>query len=58
MKMLNPKSNNDDDKIMAVLEYYLSLHEAREIFSMIVKDYYSVEEVQQRLQEFREGEEE
>lgn len=42
-------------KLMKTLEFFLSLHEADEIFNMILNDNVKVEELEQRLQQFRDG---
>lgn len=50
-------TNLEQDKIIAILEFYLSLHEADEIYNLIFNDDFTVEEVKQRLDEIREGDE-
>ena len=42
--------DNTDDKLMAVLEYFLSLHEADEIFNMINDPQFDVADVVERLE--------
>ena len=42
--------DNTDDKLMAVLEYFLSLHEADEIFNMINDPQFEVADVVERLE--------
>ena len=42
--------DNTDDKLMAVLEYFLSLHEADEIFNMINDPQFEVDDVIERLE--------
>ena len=42
--------DNTDDKLMAVLEYFLSLHEADEIFNMINDPQFEVADVIERLE--------
>lgn len=44
--------DDTDDKLMAVLEHYLSLHEADEIFDMINSNVFSVEDVINKIDEF------
>ena len=41
--------DNTDEKLMAVLEYFLSLHEADEIFNMINDPQFEVDDVIERL---------
>ena len=41
--------DNTDEKLMAVLEYFLSLHEADEIFNMINDPQFEVADVIERL---------
>lgn len=50
-------TNLEQDKIVAILEFYLSLHEADEIYNLIFNEDFTVEEVKQRLNEIREGDE-
>lgn len=47
---------NHEEKLIKVLEFYLSLHEADEIFSMIYDDEISVEEVTDKLKEYQNNE--
>lgn len=42
--------DNTDEKLMAVLEYFLSLHEADEIFNMINDTQFEVADVVERLE--------
>ena len=42
--------DNTDEKLMAVLEYFLSLHEADEIFNMINDPQFEVANVVERLE--------
>ncbi len=44
--------DNTDDKIMAVLEYFLSLHKADEIFNMINDSQFDVSDVKNILDNF------
>ena len=41
--------DNTDEKLMAVLEYFLSLHEADEVFNMINDPQFEVADVIERL---------
>ena len=41
--------DNTDEKLMAVFEYFLSLHEADEIFNMINDPQFEVDDVIERL---------
>jgi hypothetical protein len=42
-------------KVIKTLEFYLSLHEADEIFSMIFDDDVRMEQVEEKLKEFRDA---
>ena len=42
--------DNTDEKLMAVLEYFLSLHEADEVFNMINDPQFEVADVIERLE--------
>lgn len=48
---------NMEDKLMQVLEYYLSLHEADEIFSMLFDDKYSNDDIVDKLDFYKNNEE-
>lgn len=45
-------SDNADEKLVKVLEYFLSLHEADEIFNMIFDESFNVADVLTKLEEF------
>ena len=48
----------EERKLVKVLEFYLSLHEADEIFNMIFDEKFSPEDVEAKLKEFQKGSEE
>ncbi len=45
--------DNSDEKIVAVLEYFLSLHEADEIYSDIFNNEVEVSDIVEKLDSFR-----
>ncbi len=47
-----------EEKLIKTLEKFLSLHEATEIYNMIFDEHVSVEDVQNRLDWFRNREDE
>lgn len=42
-----------DEKIIKTLEWFLSLHEATEIYNMIYNEKSTVEEIESKLHDFR-----
>ena len=50
--------DNSDDKIVAVLEYFLSLHEADEVYNDIFNNAVTVEDLIEKLDTYRFTEEE
>ena len=49
--------DNSDEKIVAVLEYFLSLHEADEIWNDIFDNQVEVADIVDKLDKFRDSEE-
>ena len=45
-----------ENKIVAVLEYYLSLHEADAVFNAIWNENFSCKDVEKMLDSYRKGE--
>jgi len=43
---------NEDARLVKVLQFFLSLHEAEEIYNMIFDDNFSTEQMEERLKEF------
>ena len=42
-----------DDKLVKLLEYFLSLHEADEIYNMLYNDSIEFEQIEEQLNEYR-----
>lgn len=50
-------ADTSDEKLMIVLEYFLSLHEADEIYDAIYDNQFEVEDVTQLLDKYKNNEE-
>ena len=53
---LNKQSTDFNDKLIAVLEHFLSLHEADAIWNMLLNMNATVESVELLLREYQQGE--
>lgn len=43
------------EKLVRVLQFYLSLHEADEVYNMIINEGVSIEDVEAKLKEYRDN---
>lgn len=51
--MENTDDQLTDNKLVKVLEFFLSLHEADEIYNMIYNDNVTVDEINNKLEDFK-----